>query len=242
MDNYSSIGYDLAGNVTSVTSTLDGTTDYTRYDAENELKNVTGASSLTPATTRTAIAPTAVMLRAQANRLLSDGTFDYTYDQNGNLIKQVQIAGTYSTTYETDYTWDYENRPVGVTYYDNSHALQQSITYTYDYLGNVIREYVSTAPQPYAYTVYDGGQPLLQFSDTTQLSGSGTPTRDRPLPERERPGLGRLPVQQVQRDDHRRGLDSAGQPEAARSIWWPTCRSTAVGSRFGIRCILPSAR
>ena len=62
-----------------------------------------------------------------ANRLLSDGTFNYVYDKNGNLIRQTRISGSYATDWETDYTWDYENRLTGVTIKNNSGVVQKSI-------------------------------------------------------------------------------------------------------------------
>ena len=179
LNDYSPIGYDLASNVTSVTSTLDGTTSYTGYDASNQLTAVAGASSLhyDQNGNRTG----GGYVTGADNRLLSDGTYNYTYDQNGNLVKQVQI----SNNYETDFTWDYENRLTSVTYKNNFGAIIKVVTYTNDYLGNAIREGLSNSTTwwetAYTYTVYSGGQPLLQFSDSTPLSGGTATETDRYL-------------------------------------------------------------
>ena len=40
------------------------------------------------------------------NELLSDGTYNYTYDNDGNLLTKTQISNGQAT----QYTWDYRNR------------------------------------------------------------------------------------------------------------------------------------
>lgn len=44
------------------------------------------------------------------NRLLSDGTFNYQYDNEGNMVTKMEIA----TGMRTEYGWDYRNRLVQV--------------------------------------------------------------------------------------------------------------------------------
>lgn len=45
------------------------------------------------------------------NRLQSDGTYNYTYDKEGNLTRRTKIVGGQVT----DYAWDHRNRLVSVT-------------------------------------------------------------------------------------------------------------------------------
>ena len=59
-------------------------------------------------------------------------TFDYTYDENGNVLTETRNGNT------TSYVYDSLNRLVSVTYSDNS-----SVSYEYDGFGNRVREVYS---------------------------------------------------------------------------------------------------
>src|SRR5581483_3634524 len=72
------------------------------------------------------------------NLMSSDGTYDYTYDADGNLTERTQISSTYSTDYETTYTWDYRDRLTDVKDYDNSNALTEHVHYVYDVFDHLI--------------------------------------------------------------------------------------------------------
>lgn len=180
-----SLEYDAAGNITQQVS-ADGTDDYTLdNDSQETAASLTGEGySYDQNGNRTG----GGYVTGADNRLLSDGTYCYQYDANGNRIARWEpaTAGALETqpgpgdTYITFYTYDYENRLTSETNYYNwtNYGLgiaMQTVTYTYDYLGNIIRDYASAAPQPYTYTVYGGQNPYLQVSDATPLSGSGTP-------------------------------------------------------------------
>ena len=108
------------------------------------------------------------------NRLLSDGTFNYVYDKNGNLIRQMRISTSYATDWETDYTWDYENRLSGVTIRNNSGVVQKSLAYSYDPFGNRIGTAVTVGGvTTYTYDVYDGGNLYLEVTDPNHLATGG---------------------------------------------------------------------
>ena len=59
-------------------------------------------------------------------------TFDYTYDENSNVLTETRNGNT------TSYVYDSLNRLVLVTYSDNS-----SVSYEYDGFGNRVREVYS---------------------------------------------------------------------------------------------------
>jgi RHS repeat-associated protein len=76
---------------------------------------------------------------ATANQVDTDGTFDYDYDDEGNLVlrtRQGTPGGGQEKTVE--YTWDYRNRLTNVTYKDTGETAIKEIDYTYDVLNNRI--------------------------------------------------------------------------------------------------------
>jgi RHS repeat-associated protein len=82
------------------------------------------------------------------NQVLSDGTFNYAYDNEGNLIQKTEIA----TGNVTTYTYDYRNRMTdAVTKSAGGIILQQS-HYTYDVFD---RRIAVTVNGQTIYTVYD---------------------------------------------------------------------------------------
>lgn len=110
--------YDDAGRITQFVSP-DGTTDYT-YDDFGQLTaadhtyqtdetytyDATGNRTMTGYST------------GGNNRLLSDGTYDYEYDAEGNQTKKTTIA----TDDYVVYSWDHNNRLTAVTFRDEYDA------------------------------------------------------------------------------------------------------------------------
>ena len=90
------------------------------------------------------------------------------------------VAGPGDTNI-TIYTWDHRNQLASETTYSTYASLQgnspsQVVTYTCDYLGDMIREgvwTVSSQTYAYTYTVYDGENPYLQVSDANHLANGG---------------------------------------------------------------------
>ena len=62
------------------------------------------------------------------NQLLSDGTYDYEYDAEGNRVKKTEIA----TGEVTEYEWDYRNKLVAVETEDSAGNVIANSEYTYD--------------------------------------------------------------------------------------------------------------
>jgi RHS repeat-associated protein len=143
-------GYNAGSLVTSFTSN-DGTATY-GYDPTNQLTSATyttNSGGHQPANE-------SYSFTANGNRNMtgystgsdnltsSDGTFNYGYDADGNLVSRTQIANTYSTDYKTTYTWDYRNRLTDVENFDNNGVLKQHVHYVYDVFDHLIATEVDT--------------------------------------------------------------------------------------------------
>jgi YD repeat-containing protein len=62
------------------------------------------------------------------NQLLGDGTYQYSYDNEGNRTRRTNL-----TTGEiTSYTWDYHNRLTSVITKDINGTITKTVAYTYD--------------------------------------------------------------------------------------------------------------
>jgi YD repeat-containing protein len=62
--------------------------------------------------------------------VLSDGTFDYVYDAEGNLILKTDIcSGEY-----TEYTYDHRNRITSATTYSSTDVVLQGVEFAYERL------------------------------------------------------------------------------------------------------------
>ena len=170
--------YDAAANITQEVSS-DGTDNYA-LDSADQLKTAslnTEGYSYDQNGNRVG----GGYVTGANNEFLSDGTYKYTYDKDGNLIKRTRIfdAGWWISDYETDYTWDYENRLISVTYKNDTGLITKSIICGCDFAGRLIStatQSVSGGGFSYEYSVYDGSNELLAFSDSTALGGSGTPS------------------------------------------------------------------
>src|SRR5262249_55587784 len=91
------------------------------------------------------------------NRLIFDGTFTYTYDNEGNMTTKVGAGQTMSLT------WDYRNRLIRVQ--NTGGALgTQDVTFTYDVWDRRIAKTTGPTPQ---WTVYDDNNPYADFSGGT---------------------------------------------------------------------------
>ncbi len=105
------------------------------------------------------------------NRLLSDGQFNYTYDNEGNMLTKTEIA----TGNVTEYAWDYRNRLTSVTLKNSGGTVLKQSQYTYDPFDKRIG--VSDDPdgpggqQPVVrWTAYDGVNPYADFNGSGSLT------------------------------------------------------------------------
>jgi len=105
------------------------------------------------------------------NRLMSDETYDYEYDGEGNRIRRVHRAGGEVT----EYAWDHRNRLTGIVHTDAAGAVVKEIGYSYDGLDRRIRASVDPdgagpAPAEVEAFVYHGNQIALVFDGAGALT------------------------------------------------------------------------
>jgi RHS repeat-associated protein len=74
------------------------------------------------------------------NQLLSDGTYTYTYDQEGNRTSKTNIA----TGELVEYIWDHRNRLTKVTFKDASDIPTKIVEYAYDFGQRWVRKTLDT--------------------------------------------------------------------------------------------------
>ena len=101
------------------------------------------------------------------NRLLSDGTYTYTYDAEGNRITRTEVA----TGEVTEYVWDYRNRLTGVVTKDDAGNVIQDVEYGYDVYDRRIEKTVDPdggdgpESEQTERFVYDGDHIALVFDE-----------------------------------------------------------------------------
>jgi len=104
------------------------------------------------------------------NQVLSDGSFDYAYDGEGNLLTKTEIA----TGEITAYTYDHRNRLIAVRQFDSAgEDLLHEVTFTYDAFNRRIAKSVDSDGEGVAAAVvtrfvYDGDHVWIDYD------GSGT--------------------------------------------------------------------
>jgi RHS repeat-associated protein len=98
------------------------------------------------------------------NRISTDGTYNYAFDNEGNLTTRTKISDSSQTIYK----WDYHNRLTEVDSKPFGGATVVLATYTYDALDRRIGR---TEGGTTTATLYDGNAPVLDF-----VNGSGTPS------------------------------------------------------------------
>jgi RHS repeat-associated protein len=159
--------YDAANRIKTLTEGT-GTTTYT-YDKTNQLTGADRPNTLPDE----AYSYDANGNRTNAgyatradNRLRSDGTYTYRYDNEGNLISQIG-AGLIR-----EFTWDYRNRLTKVVDKNSSNITTKSVEYTYDALNQRIAKSVDpdgAGGQVPTVTrfVYDRDHVALEFTGST---------------------------------------------------------------------------
>jgi RHS repeat-associated protein len=146
-DGHSTYNYDKTGQLTAAVHAGQADESYS-YDA-NGNRTSTGYKT------------------GPDNEVLSDGTFNYAYDAEGNLIRQTNMA----TGAVTDYTYDYRNRLTEVTFKDGAGNVLKDVTYAYDVFNNRIGETVTAgATTTVERFVYDGSQVALTFDGNGNLT------------------------------------------------------------------------
>jgi RHS repeat-associated protein len=168
--NAYSFAYDSNDQITSETNS-DGSIAYT-YDHDGQLTGATGTglpSSQSYSYDATGNQTAAGDSTGTDNQLTSDGTYDYAYDADGNLITKTTIA----TGATENFTWDYRNRLTEITYKNSAGTITGTVQYTYDPLNRRISQTVTNGSGTVTlneHYIYDGNALVLV------LDGSGNVT------------------------------------------------------------------
>ena len=102
-------------------------------------------------------------ITGDANRLQSDGTFNYQYDNEGNLVRRIEIA----TGAIRDYVYDLRNRLTEVNDSDSQGNSTQVVVFAYDVLNRRIGKRVQQGNDDSLTTfVYDRDDVILDFVDS----------------------------------------------------------------------------
>ncbi len=181
--------YDDAGNMTQMV-TVDGTVAYTNDDtgqltAADYNYQTDESYTYDENGNRVVVDGTTTYVTGDDNRLLSDGTYRYTYDAEGNRTSKFVDADADGVldsgdTDVTTYSWDYRNRLTEVEHFStyanyDADTSDQIVEYDYDAFNRLIGRTLdadgaggATAVEHSVY-VYDGDQIASQFDK----SGTG---------------------------------------------------------------------
>jgi RHS repeat-associated protein len=155
--------YDRIGNRGTMTE-IAGQNRYA-YDEIYRLTNATHPQAFSPEESfeydavgnRLASHLSTTYVYNEANRLLQDDQFNYTYDANGNLISKGEIA----TSSVTRYNYNSENQLIRIDFPDGTFA-----AYDYDGLGRRIRKNVDGVITKY---IYDKERILFELGGSNEI-------------------------------------------------------------------------
>ncbi len=153
---YSYDGLNQLTGATASNSSYDESYSYT--NAQNQDLNGNRSSASFGSTNQTYGAP------APDNRLTSDGQYNYTYGNQGNLVNKTGMEG--GVTYSYDYSYDFRNRLTEAkkTQVSNGRVVADD-QFTYDMFDRRIGKLTQGGTQQ--WTVYDGGNAYADFSGQT---------------------------------------------------------------------------
>ncbi|NJK69239.1 MAG: hypothetical protein HC941_24395, partial [Microcoleus sp. SU_5_3] len=141
--------YDNGNRITKIAD-VDGVTNYT-YDKNNQLTVADHSNSNKPDESFSYDAngnrTNSGYQTGTNNRLQSDGTFNYVYDDEANLIRRTEIA----SNKVTEYQWDYRNRLAGVFDKDAAGNAVQNVGFKYDSHNRRISKKVGNAETRFVY-------------------------------------------------------------------------------------------
>ena len=158
--------YDVASRITSITD-VDGVTGYT-YDSRDQLIGAAHTDPNNPDETygydanRNRVSSSlhgVGYVTGTSNQLISDGTFNYGYDGEGNQVLRTEIAS--GKVREMEY--DHRNRLGAVIDKDSSGTELQRVEFTYDAFDRRISKTVQDAAGEVVTTfVYDREDVVLE--------------------------------------------------------------------------------
>jgi YD repeat-containing protein len=130
--------YDDHGRIASFASP-GGTRTYS-YDTFDQVTGASGAAQTAEAFSydTNGNRTNGSVVTGQYNRIVSDATYSYLYDKEGNRTRRTTIS---TGEYEA-YAWDYRQRLVSITKYSSANVLQWTLSYEYDGLDRRTRRTV----------------------------------------------------------------------------------------------------
>ncbi|MEA5534957.1 RHS repeat-associated core domain-containing protein [Crocosphaera sp. XPORK-15E] len=176
-------GYDASSRITQITD-VDGVTDYTYDDRDQLIGAERSNANFADETYQYDANGNRISSSLHengyetgtANRLLSDGVYNYDYDNEGNLISKTEIA----TGNSQEFTWDYRNRLIVVIDKDSDGNELQRVEFVYDAFNRRISKTVDTTPLDevagvVTHFVYNGDDVHLEFVDNDGITGENEP-------------------------------------------------------------------
>jgi YD repeat-containing protein len=145
--------------------TRDGVSREFDYDAIDQVKTVSGSN--TEAYDYDLNGNRLNYTLDSANRVVFDGVYRYTYDNEGNRTKRVKVDSGITDVYE----WDNRNRLITITTSDSVGLVIQAVAYEYDVDDQRVSKRVVTAQGQIVerYSI-ETKSPLLLMNRATRLS------------------------------------------------------------------------
>jgi RHS repeat-associated protein len=161
--------YDAASRFTSIDSYADGLTTYS-HDNTDQLTGAdhTGQADETYTYDKNGNRTMSGYSTGTNNRLTSDGTFNYTYDDEGNRLTKTKI----SNSEKEEYAWDHRNRLITITFKNGSGTVTKTVNQSYDIYNRWVRRAVDpdgpgSAAAVDTFFSHLDGQIHLEFDGTT---------------------------------------------------------------------------
>src|SRR5205085_2062222 len=133
------------------------------YDNTDQLTGVSGARTETYTYDANGNRTMNGYTTTAGNRLTSDGTYNYTYDNEGNLTTQTKI----SDGAQTIYSYDYRNRVTDVAVKNAGGTTVTHDVFTYDVEGRRIAKAVNGTT---TWTSYDGKNTYADYNNSGTLT------------------------------------------------------------------------
>jgi len=162
-------GYDDAGLATGYTGP-EGTLSYT-YNARGELTAMSGDRTESYSYDFNGNRTMTGYTTGTGNQLTSDAAYDYTYDDEGNLLTKTRI----SDDRLTEFTWDYRNLLTKVLVKNSSGTVLQETRFTYDVYNRRIGKWLDadgsgSQAGVQQWTVFDGVNTYADFTGSGALT------------------------------------------------------------------------
>ena len=109
------------------------------------------------------------------NRMTSDGTFNYTHDDEGNRLTRTRISSASADDYLVEFTWDHRNRLTNIKFKNNAGTVTKELGYEYDPFNRRIEQSLDadgagSGAAVVTRWVHDGEHVSLEFNGSNVLT------------------------------------------------------------------------